>query len=85
MIKTATISVKYFSVLAEITGKRSEEISIENGATAAEILNELTVKYPQMERFVPYVRAAVNKSYVKMETALDDGDELTFITPVSGG
>lgn len=80
-----TVSVKYFSNLADITGKRSETLEIEPGQTVGTVLENLAGRHPEIKKFFPVIRPAVNQQYSELEQELSDGDELAFITPVSGG
>jgi len=79
------VSVKYFSILSNITGKRSEEITIQSGDTVRKLLEILEDRYPDLSRYKPYLRVAVNQEYTEMDYCPADRDEIVFITPVSGG
>lgn len=79
------VSVKYFSILAEIANKRDESVRLENGQSLKELLDFLIQKYPEMEKYSPYLRVAVNQNYVTLDYKPSKNDEIVFITPVSGG
>lgn len=80
-----TISIKYFSVLSEITGKRQEELSIEEGQSLQDILADISGRFPEMNKYRPHIRAAVNQNYKGFDFKPKENDEIVFITPVSGG
>lgn len=80
-----TISIKYFSVLSEITGKRQEELSIRKGDTLNDILSSITERFPEIEKYSTHIRAAVNQNYEEFDFKPKAHDEIVFITPVSGG
>jgi len=82
---TQTVSIRYYSVLAEITGRKNEEFPIRRGQTVKEMLNELSVLYPGMKKYESYIRVAVNQNYESMDYKPAHNDEIVFITPVSGG
>lgn len=84
-LMTKTISIKYFSVLSDITGKREEEISVQSGDSLQEILGQLTDQFPKLEKYRPHIRAAVNQDYKDLDFIPSNNDEIVFITPVSGG
>lgn len=80
-----TISIKYFSVLSEITGKRQEELSISEGDSLEDIFSSIKKRFPGIEKYRPHIRAAVNQNYREFDFKPKDNDEIVFITPVSGG
>ncbi|XXQ69055.1 MoaD/ThiS family protein [Neisseriaceae bacterium B1] len=77
------INILYFAALRE-QAQREQEMRTTNARTPAELYAELQTAYafdlPQ-ER----LRAAVNHAFCAWETALEDGDTVAFIPPVSGG
>jgi molybdenum cofactor biosynthesis protein MoaC/molybdopterin converting factor subunit 1 len=81
-----TIQVRLFAMLRERAGRDSFELELPEGATVGDAmallgrepgLNELLGRLP--------VRAARNREYVDDDQALEPGDELALIPPVSGG
>lgn len=84
-IMSTNIFIKYFSVLSQITNKRCEPLELKEGQTVEELINILAQKYPEMARYIPYIRVAVNQNYVSMDYMPSENDEVAFITPVSGG
>ena len=50
----------------------------------AELLAHLRSEFPSLPSSAP-VLIAVNSEYVSEEAVLQDGDEVAFIPPVSGG
>lgn len=64
------------------------------GEREIEVLRPMTVRelfigqFPDQglaQRLLPSVRFAVNCEYVSAETVVNNGDEVAFIPPVSGG
>lgn len=80
-----TLSIKYFSILSDIAGRRQEEITTKQHSTLQQILDELTSRFPDMKKYHPHIRAAVNQQYEELDYLPADKDEIVFITPVSGG
>jgi len=80
-----TVSIKYFSVLSDITGKRQETLSIHEGDTLKQILAGISDRFPGIEKYRPHIRVAVNQNYEQFDYKPKDQDEIVFITPVSGG
>jgi molybdopterin converting factor small subunit len=82
---TFTVSIKYFSILAQIVSKRSEMYELESGATLKHLLDSLLATYPEIQPYVPFIRFAVNQEYRELDFVLSENDEIALITPVSGG
>lgn len=78
------ITVKYFSILSEITGIKEEELSLEKNMSVAELFKILNQKYNFTEH-QEYLRFAVNCEYVKNDFLIKANDEVALITPVAGG
>jgi MoaE-MoaD fusion protein len=81
----STVSIKYFSVLAQIAEKRNETIELQNGVSVEQLLDLLKKKYPAMGPYISHVRVAVNQNYVSGDFKPSPNDEIALITPVSGG
>jgi sulfur-carrier protein len=76
-----SISVHYFASLKQLTGCAQQELICSEPMTALQIWQRL-----QPGRELPeHVLVAVNQVYQSRETVLQDGDELAFFPPVSGG
>jgi molybdopterin converting factor small subunit len=80
-----TLELKWFSVLAEQRGTRKESFQIEPGVTCSELIDRLSADFLMLKQYRDYVRLAVNREYAEPGLKLQDGDEVAFITPVSGG
>jgi molybdopterin converting factor subunit 1 len=80
------VNVRLFAILRERAGRGSLELRLDNGATVADALRALSEMPPLGELLgrLP-VQMAVNRDYASAETALEPGDELALIPPVSGG
>ena len=81
-----TVTVRLFAVLRERAGRDSIEVELEEGATVAEVLDQLSAR-PELEELLSRmpVRMAVNRDYADPGTQLTSGDELALVPPVSGG
>ncbi len=84
-IMKQTVSIKYFSVLSDITGKRQETLTINKGDSLQQILASISERFPQIQKYRPHIRAAVNQNYHEFDFKPKNNDEIVFITPVSGG
>jgi len=68
-----------------VLGTAETTLPVPLAITVAEVLELLICQYPQLARWRTVTRFAVNEQFVPAATALQPGDELAFIPPVSGG
>ncbi len=76
-----SVHVKYFASLRETIGRPSDEISITRPATVEEIWQQTTSGMQRPER----VLVAINQEYADFAQVVNDGDEVAFFPPVTGG
>lgn len=74
-----TIHVKFFASLREQTGL--SEITLDHAATADEAWKLAT----DNKNIPDNLLVAVNLEYTKITSAVNDGDEVAFFPPVTGG
>ncbi|HEX6971600.1 MAG TPA: molybdopterin converting factor subunit 1 [Limnochordia bacterium] len=79
------VRLRFFAALAEAAGTRSTEIELEEGATARTAWDAACAAYPGLAALSGSLLPAVNQEYANWETPLQEGDEVAFIPPVSGG
>jgi len=79
----ATIRLQYFALLRESAGRSSEDWTTD-AANLHELYEELRQRY-SFSLDSSRVRAAVGERYVPMDSALEEGMQVTFIPPVAGG
>ena len=92
------ITVRFFTVLREITGKKEEKLEFSNSITINELLDHLSQKYGR--QFTEYIYNASGKprGYLQFlvngksittlqdfKTRLKEGDKVAIIPPVGGG
>jgi molybdopterin synthase catalytic subunit len=82
---TINVNLRFFAAMREALGRSSERLSVPAGTTAGALLDRLVVEQPKLDRMRSVVMVMVNQSYAAAETVLNDGDEVAFIPPVSGG
>jgi len=80
-----TVRVRYFAGHRDITGKATEQVELEPGATVGTLWELLSARYPRLAAYGGRLLYAVNQDYGTLATELHEGDELAFIPPVSGG
>jgi molybdopterin converting factor subunit 1 len=79
------IRVRFFAALREAAGRSELELELPAGATPEHAWRALAAQHPGLEPRRASLAAAVNRRYAPFDAALEDGDELVFVPPVSGG
>jgi molybdopterin synthase sulfur carrier subunit len=101
MVKPLKVSVRFFTTLREITGKREETLEFPDGenVTVEKVLGKLAERYGkgfveyvydsktgEVKGFLQFLINGRSASTLKgLETELADGDVLAIIPPVGGG
>ena len=76
-----SITVKFFASLRETIGISESVVDTENGLTVAEVWSKST----NNAEFPANTLISINMDYVKTDTKVNDGDEIAFFPPVTGG
>jgi molybdopterin converting factor subunit 1 len=79
------VTVRLFARLRDIAGAAELTRDVPAGATAGDVWRALVGEFPDMARYDSSISTAVNADYAKMSTVLEEGDEVAFLPPVSGG
>lgn len=80
-----TITLKLFAAYREALGSGELLLEVAPGTTVAQVLTRLVQDHPELGRWQTVTRFGVNQAFVSAETPLQQGDEVVFIPPVSGG
>lgn len=75
------VQVKLFAHLRERLGFDERSVELPAAATVAGVWRELTGE----AELPPHVLVAVNRSYADAAASVQDGDEVAFFPPVTGG
>lgn len=79
------VTVRLFAILRDRAGVSEFALPLGDRATVAAAESALLERYPSLQEFLPRSAFAVNREYAPRSAALNDGDELAIIPPVSGG
>jgi molybdopterin synthase catalytic subunit len=83
--ETITIQLHYFAMMREILGTGGETMELPLGSTTKDAFAQLTARIPRLAGLERSIMLMVNEAYVRGDHVLQNGDELAFIPPVSGG
>jgi molybdopterin converting factor subunit 1 len=79
------VTVRLFARLRDLVGSGELQREIAAGATVAAVWESLVREHPNIAPYGESMSCAVNAEYARMTTAVNDGDEVAFLPPVSGG
>jgi molybdopterin converting factor subunit 1 len=74
-----------FARLREIAGTAELSRDVPAPATARAVWDALAREFPELAAYTTAISVAVNEEYARMTTPVNDGDEVAFLPPVSGG
>ena len=81
-----TVRVLFFSVLRDLTGVDSCDLTLESSeARVKDVLEILLSQFPRLEEWEEQLLLAVNCEYAEPEDPLSDGCEFAVFPPVQGG
>ena len=83
--ETIAITLKLFAAYQEVIGVPEQSRQLPAGSTIAAVLDQILQESPELEQWRSLTRFGVNLQFVAGDTVLQDGDEVVFIPPVSGG
>ena len=79
------VNVRLFARLRDLAGTGELVQEVTSPATVATVWNSLVTTIPELRDYERTMSVAVNADYARMSAAVNDGDEVAFLPPVSGG
>ena len=79
------VRLLFFGMLKDMAGQSSDWMDLPAGASVRDALDRFASQSPAMRDAMQSIAVAVNQQYAGAETALNDGDEVALLPPVSGG
>ncbi len=80
-----TVQVLFFGIAHDLTGLAQESVEVRDGQSLDELWREYEKRFPRLAEMAGSLVAVVNQETVERATRLEDGDEVAFLPPVSGG
>lgn len=80
-----TVRVLFFASWKEVAGGPEIELRLPHGSTAADALEAIIARWPALASRASHATLAINHAYAAPNQALNPGDELAIVPPVSGG
>src|SRR5205085_1774167 len=78
-----TVHIVLFGRAADQAGERELDLAVPEGATMRAIAGRLTERFPQLAWLSAISRPARNMEYASWDETAADGDEVSYIPPVS--
>ncbi|BCG64945.1 MAG: sulfur-carrier protein [Methyloprofundus sp.] len=75
------INVRYFASLKELLGRTEDSLTYQQDLVVAEVWEQAVPTQTMPDNTL----AAVNMEYVDLQHKVQDGDEVAFFPPVTGG
>lgn len=79
------LNVRLFALYRERAGRSTVSVTVPEGATVADLIDEVRRQLPSLAPPEVQIVVAVNTDYADSEVALHPGDDVCLIPPVSGG
>ena len=80
-----TVRMLFFAHLQDVAGSHEIAIELTDDATVEEAADMLAGQYPKFDRLLAQARVAVNAEFAGASTVLQEGDEVAWMPPMSGG
>jgi molybdopterin synthase catalytic subunit len=79
------VRILFFGVLKDLVGRPSEETDFPGGADLRAVFDTVAARCPALKEMARSIVLARNKEFADLTTKVEDGDEVAFLPPVSGG
>ena len=80
-----SITIKLFAAYQEAYNLRELKLDFPSSTTVREVLDYILIEKPELEKWRDVTRFGINLEFAEANTVLNNGDEIVFIPPVSGG
>jgi molybdopterin converting factor subunit 1 len=77
--------VLFFGVLKDLAGVSAEETDFPAGADLRSVFDRYAERFPAVRAMAGSIVLARNQEFADLSTRLEEGDEVAFLPPVSGG
>ena len=79
------LNVRLFALYRERAGRNIISVALRDGATVADLTDEVRRQIPELAPPEVKIVVAVNTDYADPDIILQSGDDVCLIPPVSGG
>ncbi|MCX6610118.1 MAG: MoaD/ThiS family protein, partial [Acidobacteria bacterium] len=79
------IRVLFFGLLKDFADPSTDLVDMPEGSTIESLFAYYVSRYPKLEGLADSIALARNQQFAQPGELLEDGDEIAFLPPVSGG
>jgi molybdopterin converting factor subunit 1 len=79
------VKVRLFARLRDLAGCGRWTCHVPAGASVGDVWRQVVAAHPALEPYGASVSSALNANFARMTAPVQDGDEVAFLPPVSGG
>jgi len=79
------VSVTFYSFFKDLTGCAGCSQSLEQGSTLADLIGQLSTRFPKLAAMNRSMLTAVGVEYQDRNYVLHDGEQVSLFPPVQGG
>lgn len=79
------VTIRLFARVRDIVGASDLQREVADGTTLRGVWEAMVRDFPGLERYSSSISGAVNEEYARLDARVNDGDEVAFLPPVSGG
>lgn len=79
------VRVLFFGMLKDLVGHASDQCEFPPGANLKSVFESYADRHPGLRDLAPSIVIARNQEFAEPSSRLEDGDEIAFLPPVSGG
>jgi molybdopterin converting factor subunit 1 len=79
------VTIRLFARLRDLAGSGELVREVPGPATVQSVWRSLVSEMPGLGEYERTMSVAVNADYARMSAPVEDGDEVAFLPPVSGG
>jgi molybdopterin converting factor subunit 1 len=79
------VRVLFFGMLKDLVGRSADRCEFPPGASLRSVFELYADRYPRFKELAPSIVVARNQEFAESSAVLEEGDEIAFLPPVSGG
>ncbi len=79
------VRVLFFGILKDLVGETQGDFDFPEGASLDTVFQSFAARFPQLRQMAPSIVVARNREFAAPTVLIQEGDEVAFLPPVSGG
>jgi molybdopterin converting factor subunit 1 len=79
------VKVLFFGMLKDMTGHSEAHLELPPNSYLSSVFQHYAADFPELNTFAHSIVMARNHEFSPLSTPIEDGDEIAFLPPVSGG